>query len=464
MYPRLGLGDTKSDTCRILNSPRAGLYHAMPSHTRRDSCLLRGDYHSGGNELALSVEAGTQSSNFESAGARFGNGLYGLEALLNASTAREYEAILRRILEQECAHVGEGLSLPQMDIRELTFDGSSIIDPYTGQAMVQTSRNALEAAIRHGSPDGLVTRLECDKAAEEAANDLMRSGLIGDGFWRVIPFADEESPAETGKLFGMWPKMRRSYLMLYRRSDHDRVEVTSFSVDKVPLAKYDRLLMSRGEDSSRYTSHEISGVLVRVNGLFNHTARERCVEGILSELGVGHYGYTVQDFLSSHHQAIERIVYLTDALSESISGQLHPHVLESIHWAIRLMASFGYQSELAGLVSLQRADKVDLEEHRGALELLINLERYGVQRYLDKIISGEVESHGLDHAILYLLASQAFSERTMMPGCPGGFGPDGMLSWHGGGVRVGKCTGCSKSSLVGVEGWCYECISGHCGM
>jgi hypothetical protein len=36
-------------------------------------------------------------------------------------------------------------------------------------------------------------------------------------------------------------------------------------------------------------------------------------------------------------------------------------------------------------------------------------------------------------------------------------------SWHGGRVKKGKCVNCKEETKVGVENWCKNCISGHCG-
>lgn len=36
-------------------------------------------------------------------------------------------------------------------------------------------------------------------------------------------------------------------------------------------------------------------------------------------------------------------------------------------------------------------------------------------------------------------------------------------SWHGGTIKKGKCVNCHEFTDVGVESWCKQCISGHCG-
>lgn len=39
-----------------------------------------------------------------------------------------------------------------------------------------------------------------------------------------------------------------------------------------------------------------------------------------------------------------------------------------------------------------------------------------------------------------------------------------VLSWHGGKIKKAKCVNCKEGPKdVGVESWCHDCISGHCG-
>ncbi len=83
---------------------------------------------------------------------------------------------------------------------------------------------------------------------------------------------------------------------------------------------------------------------------------------------------------------------------------------------------------------------------------------------------------------IFVATSQARAAQQVFSGCGASFGPGGELgasgqleasgfgnragetnSWHGGSVHKGECVNCHEFTDVGVQDWCKNCISGHCG-
>ncbi len=401
-----------------------------------------------------SVAEGVRSSETTK---RFGDELYGLDALRRARNREEWLAALAMIDEQEAAHILEGLDLLQWDNREFFFDGQFLIDPYSGLSQVETCQNAIDAA--QDQAPVLMKWLYQDKHAAVEADRLMREGEIGQGFWRLLPYAYELDDT-AARAMGMWPEEQRSYLHFYRKTRPDKLEFTVITIDRVDLEWHRTLLESQiGSNLADQTSYELTGVLVpsgilttphdRDTYLLSRIGQKSTLASKLSE---------AQTFVSTHREAIHTITQLYESLVTSEKQRrLNATAMGALIETLELTRQLG-MSEQWDLAQLASSPDFDSDHHSSALRLLINVRRYGIWHYLRQVSRGDAVTHTLSPQDVRMYAQRAALTTQTMPGCPGGFG----MEWHGGETHIGPCGGpCRrKAVVVGIGSWCHECIIG----
>jgi hypothetical protein len=404
---------------------------------------------------------------------RFGDELYGLEALLGAVDEADWQRRLEMIGEQELHHILEGLGLSQKDIRDFVFDGEHVLNPYTNESMVVTCDHAV--TVTEDGPEILHQLMLGDRAAEATANRLMKQGNEGDGFWRVLPYAHELDD-EAALAIGMWPAPLRSYLHLYRKVSDRHLEVSVITLDQSNLAAHGGLLGSYGASvESRTQSYELARITVPVSALHTEEDRDAYLEELKAAYSAHHpdgYEQTApraETFIAQHQLAVNQVQELYGALAESIiAGQLNSESWQAIEDTFELCQQLGLpeQWDLAALI---RHQSIDVVRDETALRMLINVRRYGIWQYLSQLIDGDAVAHELTLADIRMYARRAAYGAGIMPGCPGGFGLEAMFSsiwgesnWHGGIIRDGVCAGCNKSTQVGKQSWCRSCITMHC--
>lgn len=410
---------------------------------------------------------------------RFGDELYGICALLEVGgDPAQWELMLAMIGDQETHHILEGLALAQRESRQFEFDGRFVINPYTGEPMVDTCQHAIDVIGEAEEPD-FYHRLINDKAVEEGANDLMRDGHVGDGLWRASPYAHERTP-KGALAIGMWPERERSYGYLYRKTSATTLEVTTMTIDSSNMDAYRHLFGANGVPiQPGAQSHELSAIMIPVHGMIDATDRTACLDEIMATYAEGHPdGYVAcvpdaQDFLARHQAEVDSIQGLQEALAQSLrTGQLNRVAIAALKDSYALAQSLNL-SEQYDLIDLARSSgqsRVTLQEHERALRFLINVRRYGIWHYLRQELDGGEQQKGSPPSSFAGYARLAAWAHEVMPGCPGGFGLEAMFAtiwresdWHGGVIRSGICEGCNRSTKVGVAGWCHSCISDHCG-
>lgn len=408
---------------------------------------------------------------------RFGDELYGVYDLLDAGNDEiAVEIVIQKIFDQESGHIAEGVRLRQRQSRKFAFDGAHVLDPYESKPMVDLSWRGLETATH--DPD-LTRRSEHEVAAEQAADDLMRYGEVGDGFWRVSPYGHEWAD-ERARAHGMWPEYLRSYLYLYRKVDEATLEVTTVTIDQSDLGAYRSLLFERGADVPRgMSSHEIPGIRIRTVGLSRESNRDSYIDKLLDDYArmrpnfAATDGFFAEEFLHENQAAIQKIVQLNSELASSLrASSLTDYAREALDEAWSLTTELGLIDERYTLEELARSPSLHLVEHDAALRLLLNIQRFGVWQYLRLRLDGLADEYELDQHDIQTYALQAALAGGVMPGCSGGFGLEAMFAsiwgagegWHGGSVHIGTCVGPCQTGPkpVGVKNWCHECIKGHC--
>jgi hypothetical protein len=388
---------------------------------------------------------------------RFGDELYGLQALQRARNREEWLAALAMIGEQEASHLLEGLGLLQWDSREFFFDGQFLIDPYTGLPQIETCQNAIDAT--EDEPSDLMKWLYYDKRAAIEADHLMREGEIGQAFWRLLPYAYELDDA-AARAIGMWPEEQRSYLHLYRKTRYDRLEFTVVNIDRVDLSWHRRLLEKVTHTTLEgKVSHELGGIFVPVEGLATPADQDQYLLSFLdmNSTLVGKLSQA-RSFISEHCDEIDMIAQLyADLACSAQDNHLNKGVQKALDQTLELARQLGLPEQW-DLMDMAGSKTFDPQGHDTALRFLINVRRYGVWQYMRQLVDGDAISHRLDQTDITMYAQRAARLAGVMPGCPGGFG----MEWHGGETHIGPCGGpCRRKAIVvGIGSWCYDCITG----
>ena len=448
---------------------RDGRFFIYPINFRRNIVGFGGE----AIDIDTKPEIETQSR-------RFGDELYGVYDLLEQEDPTNIERVAAKIYDQETTHIAEGIRLRQRKPKLFQFDGQCALDPYSDEAMVVVAQRGVETTAN--GLEGLNRRMQYDVAAEIAANELMKHGTVGEGFWRASPYGHEWDDAAARNDAGMWPEFLRSYVHVYRKVDPQTLEVTTVTVDQSDLEAYRCLLADYGVNvPTGFESHDFPRLHVPFSGLLDELDRNEYIDGILA--GYETYRWQAKDnnsagelladtFVSEHGAAIEQIVRLNMQISDSLqAGSLTGYAQDALKEAWQLTHRLGLIEEQLVLEGLLYSEGIDLDKHHEALRLLLNIQRYGVWQYLSLRLDGLTEYSELDQHDIQAFALQAALAGGVMPGCSGGFSLEAMFdsiwsggNWHGGAVHIGTCEGCQQGPKpVGVRNWCKVCIKGHCG-
>lgn len=388
---------------------------------------------------------------------RFGDELYGLDALRRARNHEEWLAALAMIDEQEARHILEGLRLVQWDSQDFFVKEGFLIDPYSGLPQVDTCQNAIDVA--EDEPLDLTERLGHDKRTAIEADRLMRQGEIGQGFWRLLPYA-YELDERAARNIGMWPEERRSYLHFYRKTGPARLEFTVINIDHAELS-WHRILLEEATATTMQNkaSYELGGIFVPVEGMTTATKRDCYLLSLLDRSSsLADQLSQAQEFVTAHREDIGTITRLYADLAQSErEGKLNEGAREALGETLKLAQQLG-QPEQWNLLELAGDSKFDPLRYDAALRLMVNVRRYGVWHYLNMVVGGDAVEHPLGLGDISMYARRAAWSGNAMPGCPGGFG----MEWHGGETHIGPCGGpCRRKAIVvGIGSWCHECITG----